>query len=67
MSLDFVYDLKDNLEDQGYDYFIVTIKRSGEKNADRSNVFYRLTDEEAVESLKQILKRIGIKEGKRNE
>ena len=67
MSLDFVYDLKDKLEDQGYDYFIVTIKRSGEENADRSNVFYRLSDEEAVESLNQILKRIGIKEGKRNE
>ena len=67
MSLDFVYDLKDKLEDQGYDYFIVTIKRSGEENADRSNVFYRLSDEEDVESLKQILNRIGIKEGKRNE
>jgi len=67
VSLDFVYDLKDKLEDQGYDYFVVTIKKSGENNCDRSNVFYRLSDKEAVESLKQILKRIGIKEGKRNE
>jgi len=67
MSLDFVYDLKDKLEDQGYDYFIVTIRKSGNKSSDKSNIFYRLSDEEAVKSLKHILKRIGVKEGKRNE
>ena len=67
MSLDFVYDMKDGLEDQGYDYFIVTIKKSGNKASDKSNIFYRLSDKESVKSLKQILKRIGLKEGKRNE
>ena len=67
MSLDFIYDLKDNLEDSGYDYFIVSIKKSQDNSCDKSNVFYRLSDSDSVESLKNVLDRIGIKEGKRNE
>ena len=66
MSLDFVYDLKDNLENSGYDYFIVTIKKSKDNTCDNSNVFYRLSDEDSVESLKNVLDRIGFKEGKEN-
>ena len=67
MSLDFIYDLKDNLEDSGYDYFIVSIKKSQDNSCDRSNVFYRLSDSDSVKSLKNVLDRIGIKEGKKNE
>lgn len=67
MSLDFVYDLKDKLENCGYDYFIVSIKKSKDNSCDKSNVFYRLSDNDSVESLKNVLDRIGIKEGKRNE
>ena len=67
MSLDFVYDLKDKLENGGYDYFIVSIKKSEDNSCDKSNVFYRLSDNDSVESLKNVLDRIGLKEGKRNE
>ena len=67
MSLDFVYDLKDKLENGGYDYFIGSIKKSEDNSCDKSNVFYRLSDSDSVESLKNVLDRIGLKEGKRNE
>ena len=66
VSLDFIYDLKDKLEESGYDYFIVSIKKADSNTHDRSNVFYRLSDKDSVESLKNVLDRIGLKKGKGN-
>ena len=41
-------------------------KKSKDNTCDNSNVFYRLSDEDSVESLKNVLDRIGFKEGKEN-
>ena len=49
MSMDFVYDLTEKLEEEEIDYFLITI-RSGKKK-DIADVFFRLKDEQSVESL----------------
>ena len=49
MSMDFVYDLTEKLEEQKIDYFLVTI-RSGRKK-DTADVFFRFKDDQSIQSL----------------
>tara|TARA_Y100000296_G_scaffold62860_1_gene73091 strand:- start:128 stop:457 length:330 start_codon:yes stop_codon:yes gene_type:complete len=53
MSMDFVYDLTEKLEEQEIDYFLVTI-RSGQKK-DTADVFFRFKDDQSIRSLVRTL------------
>ena len=56
MSMDFVYDLTDKLEEQRIDYFLVTI-RTGVKT-DAADVFYHFKDESSIQSLINVLHKL---------
>ena len=53
MSMDFVYDLAEKLEEQKIDYFLVTV-RSGE-NKDTADVFYNFQNENSAHCLVEVL------------
>ena len=56
MSMDFVYDLTEKLEEQKIDFFLVTV-RSGEEK-DTADVFYSFKNERSVECLLEVLKNL---------
>ena len=49
MSMDFVYDLTEKLQEQKIDYLLVTV-RKGNKN-DTADVFYFLQDNDSADSM----------------
>ena len=49
MSMDFVYDLTEKLQEQKIDYLLVTV-RKGNKN-DTADVFYFLQDNDSIDSM----------------
>jgi hypothetical protein len=53
MSMDFVYDLTEKLEEQKIDHLLITI-RQGEKK-DTADVFYVLNGEESTTTLCRVL------------
>jgi hypothetical protein len=57
-SLDYLEDLKEKLEEDSLDYFMVVISRGKEKN--NANVSYKLSKKHTIETLKRVLHRLDI-------
>jgi len=57
-SLDYLQDLKEKLEEDNLDYFMVVISRGETKN--KANVCYKLSKKHTVETLKKVLHRLDI-------
>ena len=57
-SLDYLEDLKEKLEKDNLDYFIVVISRGAKKN--KANVCYKLSKKHTIDTLKRVLHRLDI-------
>tara|TARA_Y100000361_G_C10985826_1_gene251509 strand:- start:134 stop:346 length:213 start_codon:yes stop_codon:yes gene_type:complete len=57
-SLDYLEDLKDKLEEDNLDYFMVVISRGKTKN--NANVSFKLSKKHTIKTLKQVLHRLDI-------
>ena len=57
-SLDYLEDLKDKLEKDNLDYFMVVISRGDKKN--KANVCYKLSKKHTINTLKRVLHRLDI-------
>ena len=57
-SLDYLEDLKEKLEEDNLDYFMVVISRGKAKN--NANVSYKLSKKHTIETLKSVLLRLDI-------
>ena len=55
-SKDFVYDLKDQIEKEGFDYLIVTID-SGKKS-NNVDVFYLTKTDDSSRTMQEILRKV---------
>jgi|ETNmetMinimDraft_4_1059912.scaffolds.fasta_scaffold61858_2 nitrogen regulatory protein PII-like uncharacterized protein len=60
MSMDFVYDLTEKLQEQDIDYFLITIRKGNKKNA--ADIFCKLKDEESRESLIRVFRELSDSE-----
>ena len=56
--LDYLEDLKEKLEEDNLDYFMVVISRGKAKN--NANVSYKLSKKHTIETLKSVLHRLDI-------
>ena len=57
-SLDYLEDLKEKLEDDNLDYFMVVISIGKTKN--NANVSFKLSRKHTIETLKRVLHRLDI-------
>lgn len=57
-SLDYLEDLKEKLEHDNLDYFMVVISRGKTKN--NANVSFKLSRKHTIETLKRVLHRLDI-------
>lgn len=52
-SLDFVIDITENLEKQNIDYFLIALRKG--KGGSKADVFYKMSDEQSVHNMCQVL------------
>jgi hypothetical protein len=57
-SMDYLEDLKEKLEQDNLDYFMIVISRGETKN--NANVSYKLSKKHTVTTLKKVLHRLDI-------
>ena len=65
MSMDFVYDLTEKLQQQEIDYFLITIRRNKGKEA--ADVFYHLRDNKSGKTLLSVFEKLAKNDSLLNE
>ena len=58
-SLDFVYDLIDNMEKQNVDYFLLAIRKG--EDEDKADIFYNLKNEESIKIFETVIENLDVR------